>query len=712
MKKTSFIIAAFFLALFVQAQTRNFKLVQTPTAGPTDQQRKAVVIGQSDYGGDRSLSNTINDATDMAAVLAKLGFEVTLLKNNDLRSLKTNLTNWYNSIGGTDMAIFYYAGHGMEVNGENYLIPIDAELNSQTDVEFNALNVNQVLGNMDEKKVGMKLLILDACRNNPFKRSWSRGSESKGLAQMAAPKGTYIAFAASPGFTAQDGGNYNLTNGVFTHFLKQELAKPGLSINEIFDNVTGDVATLTHDQQTPFKNSSLTKSFYFIPGTNNNKPGDPMVQPKQMAVYYYYVDQNGSENDQHFASKKEAEAHMRANKLYGKIYSNAGEAFLVEEIIVPKKSETPANTNNTTDKLKQAEDFYNNKMYDRAFALYSGLRENEMDGSAMNHFGLLYYNGQGVSKDYTLAKNWFEKSVNAGYPGAMNNLGVMYKTGTGVKQDYVQAKYWYEKAANTGHPVAMNNLAVMYQYGTGVTQDFNQAKYWFEKAALANNDNAMVSLGEFYYAGQVVKQDYAQAKYWFEKAANAGNSKAMDYMGFLYKSGISVPLDYAQAKYWYEKAATGGDADAMLNLGFMYDVGMGVNKDYVQAKYWYEKAANGGKSTAMNNLAILYEAGNGVTKDYIQAKYWYEKAAEGGEKDAMNSLGILYFYGMGANLDYAWAKYWFEKGSVAGDPVSMHNLGFMYENGKGVPKDLTTARYWYKKATDAGFKNTGRVLQN
>ena len=139
-------------------QTRNLKIVKAPTENPTTERRKAMVIGMSDYGAGRSLNNTLNDADDMATVLTRLGFEVTLLKNNDLRNLRTNLSAWYNTIEGNDMAIFYFAGHGLEVNGENYLVPVDAELNSQTDVEDYTLKVNNVLGNMNEKRVGMKNL--------------------------------------------------------------------------------------------------------------------------------------------------------------------------------------------------------------------------------------------------------------------------------------------------------------------------------------------------------------------------------------------------------------------------------------------------------------------------------------------------------------------------------------------------------------------------
>ena len=278
MKKNFLILNLLFFTCLAFAQSRNVRLVNAPTDNPTNQKRKAVVIGMSDYGAGRSLNNTLNDADDMSNVLTKLGFEVTLLKNNDLRNLKTNLSKWFQTISQNDMAIFYFAGHGMEVNGENFLIPVDAELSTQSDVQYDALNVQWVLDNMNEKNVEMKLLILDACRDNPFKRSWTRGSESKGFAQMSA-KGTLIAFAASPGSTAQDGGNYSLRNGVFTYFLKQEIAKEGVSILEIFTNVTGKVSELTHEQQEPYTNSSLRKNFYLIPPPTPAPPPTPPPPP-------------------------------------------------------------------------------------------------------------------------------------------------------------------------------------------------------------------------------------------------------------------------------------------------------------------------------------------------------------------------------------------------------------------------------------------------
>jgi len=271
-----FIVLSLFTCLSF-AQTRNLKLV--PTENPVvNQMRKAVVIGMSAYGGANTLDNTLNDANDMADVLRKLGFEVTLLENDDLQTLRAKLADWYNSIEGNDMAVFYYAGHGMSDNrGRNYLIPIGANLLSEADLPTYTLSIVNVLDNMDAKNVKMKLLILDACRSNEFARSWTRGGENKGLGAVSA-EGTYIAFATAPNSTAQDGGNYGFHNGVFTNYLKQEIVKPGLTISNVFDNVAKNVSKCTNKQQVPFRNNGLSDDFYFIPG-NNPTPDYPTPVP-------------------------------------------------------------------------------------------------------------------------------------------------------------------------------------------------------------------------------------------------------------------------------------------------------------------------------------------------------------------------------------------------------------------------------------------------
>ena len=483
-----------FLALLILtgqgfAQNRGLKLIKPPVENMSNEKRKAMVIGMSDYGANRSLENTLNDADDIADVFTRLGFEVTLLKNNDLRNLTNNLTAWYKTIERNDMAVFYFAGHGLELEGQNYLIPVDAEMSSQTDVRFSTLNVNQVLGNMEEKGVVMKLIILDACRDNPFKRSWNleRGKNAQGLAGMEAPKGTYIAFAASPGATAQDGGKYNLRNGVFTHFLKQELLKVGATIDEIFNNVTGDVADLTHEQQTPFRNSSLRANYYFIPRADNPPPNKPAS----------VIADNPPPNNP-----------------------------------APKRTENPPSNKPASLSVaaiakivRQADAHYNNKRYNDAAPLY---RQAAEQGHAQSQYrlGVFYENGNGVVKDYDQAIQWYTKAAEQGYASAQCNLGVFYRNGYGVTKDDKQGVEWYRKAAEQGHAQAQNNLGYCYENGYGVTKDYNQAAQWYAKAAEQGLASAQTVLGWFYQNGYGVTQDKDQAVYWYKKAADQGNETA------------------------------------------------------------------------------------------------------------------------------------------------------------------------------------------
>lgn len=160
----------------------------------------ALVIGNSAYKFAPPLKNPANDASDISAVLKKLGFDVTTLLNASQQEMDEAIGDLGRRLAGGGVGLFFYAGHGAQVNGENYLLPVDANLKSEADVKYKAVNAGQVLTGMGEARNGMNIVILDACRDNPFPRSY-RSSKS-GLAEMEAPKGSIIAFATAPGNTA------------------------------------------------------------------------------------------------------------------------------------------------------------------------------------------------------------------------------------------------------------------------------------------------------------------------------------------------------------------------------------------------------------------------------------------------------------------------------------------------------------------------------
>lgn len=221
--------------------------------------RMALVIGNGGYH-DSPLKNPPNDARAVAQALEALGFSVTLKINQNQKSMTEAIRDFGNRLKGGGIGLFYYAGHGIQVNGRNFLIPVDAAIKAEDEVPYNSLDANFVLDKMDSAKNGLNIVILDACRNNPFTRRYRSGS--RGLAQMDAPSGTLIAFATAPGMEAADGDG---ANGLYTKHLLQQIATPAIPVEQMFKQVRIGVTRETNDKQIPWESSSLKGDFYFNP---------------------------------------------------------------------------------------------------------------------------------------------------------------------------------------------------------------------------------------------------------------------------------------------------------------------------------------------------------------------------------------------------------------------------------------------------------------
>jgi uncharacterized caspase-like protein len=242
-------------------------------AATTDgkERRVALVMGNSAYQFTPHLPNPTNDAEAMASALQRLGFEVS--KGIDLDRAETELLirEFTKKLPGADVALFFYAGHGMQVARQNYLIPVDAQLTDETDLHFEATDLNLVL-NLMEREPRVNLVFLDACRDNPLSQKLARSMGStrstavgRGLALVNAQDGSFIAFATQPDNVALDGeGNHS----PFTAALLNHIETPGLSLSEMMIRVRNDVKTTTNGQQVPKEESSLTSSFYFQPASN------------------------------------------------------------------------------------------------------------------------------------------------------------------------------------------------------------------------------------------------------------------------------------------------------------------------------------------------------------------------------------------------------------------------------------------------------------
>ncbi|MEM9389323.1 MAG: caspase family protein [Bacteroidota bacterium] len=239
------------------------------------QNKTALIIGNTNYKVG-PLRNPVNDASLLSATLTGLGFEVITKLDTDKDEMKTAIREFQGKITSKKgVALFYYSGHGMQVGGTNYLIPVDADVQYEYEVESECLDASRVLKMLEYMDNPLNIVILDACRNNPFARSFR--SAERGLAQPAiAPTGSIIAFSTAPNSVASDGEG---SNGLYTQELVKAMLTPDLSIEEVFKYTRRSVADISANKQIPWENSSLMGNFRFI-GEGEEKSIAPIVVPK------------------------------------------------------------------------------------------------------------------------------------------------------------------------------------------------------------------------------------------------------------------------------------------------------------------------------------------------------------------------------------------------------------------------------------------------
>jgi len=229
----------------------------TVTALSTSERRTALVIGNAAYRTD-PLRNAVNDATDIARGLRQLGFEVMELHDADHQRMEEGVEQFTRQLGRGGVGLFYYSGHGVQVSGLNYLVPVDAKINRESDIKYQSVQVDWVLDRMRDAGNDLNVIVLDACRNNPYARS-GRNAQP-GLAMMQAVSGSLIGYATSPDTTAEDGPG---RNGTYTKHLLHYMQVPNLNAEQMFKEVRVAVAQETGKKQIPWVSTSLLGDFYF-----------------------------------------------------------------------------------------------------------------------------------------------------------------------------------------------------------------------------------------------------------------------------------------------------------------------------------------------------------------------------------------------------------------------------------------------------------------
>lgn len=227
------------------------------TTRPAEERKIALVIGNKNYPVS-PLQNSVNDANDLAELLKQKNFEVHKVIDGTRLEMRNAVRQFTEKIAQGGVGLFYYSGHGVQVDGDNYLVPVDASYEYKEEVPDVCVSVASILRFMESSNNRLNIMILDACRNSPFK-SFSRSGE-KGMLRVEAPTGSIVAYSTAPGKTASDG---TARNGLYTAKLMKYMNVPGLKIEDIFKQVRIEVSQDSGNKQVPWESNSLMGDFYF-----------------------------------------------------------------------------------------------------------------------------------------------------------------------------------------------------------------------------------------------------------------------------------------------------------------------------------------------------------------------------------------------------------------------------------------------------------------
>lgn len=646
----------------------------TPALASTGDRRVALVIGNGAYRHTIDLPNAPADARAVAAALRRLGFVV--IEGIDLTNaeMQVRLKTFSREMEGADVGLFYYAGHGMQVAGENYLIPIDANPKRERDLDFETLKLDLVMKQL-LREAKIKIVILDSCRDNPLAAELSRsmaqqgGGRSRsvsvqsgmGIVDTHGTSGTLVAFATAPGTVALDGRGQH---SPFTEALLQHMETPGIDIDVMMKRVRGQVTRGTSERQVPWTNSSLTGEFHLAAARGGAGPQQPVAGAGQGPAAVSSESDGSSRSGQPAGSAapggdKVAAAAVPVGPQRARDASITG-----RKIVVPVAVEAHPASGNGPGRgwvginiegvspawaravgLDGPRGAFVTNVQPQGPASRSELRFGDIvlragDRDIVEHAEIASRVQSMAPGTTVLLEVWriwepggdflhvVTRLAEAGNVEAMARLGVWYATGTGVGRSDTESARWLKAAAEHGNGTAMLGIAQMQISGRGVAKDMTSGMQWLQKAASAGQAAAMHNLGLAYFKGEGVAKNVGEAIRWLRKAADAKFAPAMFDLGVIYSEGTAVQKDMPAAIQWYRSAAEQGNAAAMANLGLMHSTGAGLPKDEAAAARWFRQGAEGGNAMAMNNLAYCLDRGLGVGRDADEAAHWMLQAID------------------------------------------------------------------------------------
>ncbi len=535
------------------------------SAGARAEGRVALVVGNAAYE-TKKLKNARNDAELMARTLKDAGFDVLTVFDGGATEMRSAVTEFGRRLKVPDtVALFYYAGHGVQADGENYLIPLAADISDMTEVALSSLSLSNVLKTMAHSGSRMNIVILDACRDNPFAAT-ARAIAQGGLAPVVAPSGTLIGYATAPGQVARDGDG---ENSPYSSALAANISKPGLTLEEVFRNARRRVIEATAGRQVPWEHSSLVGEFFFSPKATVLENGERGPDPSAGA------DARLSEIDaweQIKLSKDPANFKAHIERYPDGLFAELAGVRLSK--LEAMRAQTPWNWIMTGSIERDTAGPAATSAFERAVELENAARTPE---------------------DLRVVAALYAEAAANGLPQAMFALARALDKGRGTPRNLVEAARWYELAAERHHAGAMAALGTMYEFGDGVRHDMAEALRLYQTAAQAGDPSGQTSLAYLYAQGKGVARNTKEARRLYGTAASKGHARAMFNLALMDLRGEGGGSEIANGIALLEGAAARGHAGANLELAYLHDDGRGVARRPKKAAEHYIEALRAAK---------------------------------------------------------------------------------------------------------------------
>jgi TPR repeat protein len=705
------------------------------------QRRVALVIGNASYRSVAPLGNPLNDARAVADVLRKLDFDVEVATDLDKIQMEATLRRFARSLDKTDVALFYYSGHAVQVEDRNYLLPVSASVSSDATTTLDTIALQDVSATMEAAGVRVRLLFLDACRDNPFGRAltgskWA-ASPTRGLApiNVSSSGGDLFVFSTSPNNVAFDGdGKISPFSKSFVHFAAQ--AK--LEIRQMVTRIRMEVTDSTGGRQTPWDNSSLRDDFFLVP---------PRPAPLFDRVTTVMLPSAGQSEPLALKAPVQpegGEVHVSLARLpeHGDLLLH-GEPVTTAQRLTPDdfaKLQYSHRDTILSDSFRYwVEDAWGNSEEGSVALLPGGVMPTpvpiaqtnvgKVEEKAVSLMGLgpnLYFTQKGTSQPAATVPIQLASNV----PFGQLMLGQrVIDAGKSLDLADVERLAYLPAAGTAGQrvdvlfkPVAAvgevklsidvkvtdcDRLAGAPLDTQGVTEgiiqgliDVKAALPACKAAVAAKPDSGRFAFELGRVLAAVGRSGEAFAQY--QRAAVLGHVRAHDSLGYAYTYGFGVAADLAKGRQEYEAAVAKGDVYAIHDLGNLYFEGRGVEKDLGHAFALFSQAARVGHTYSLNALGEMYNAGEGVSQDQALARRYWEASAARGDMYGIQNVGFAFLDGIGAEKDPAKALDFFKRASDMGHPQAPNNIGRLYAVGLGVAPNPAEALKWYALGSDRG----------